>query len=153
MGRHGLHGWTFCFSSTQRRLGKCNYKRQIIDVSLRHAVLDQTAEVTDTILHEIAHALAGPEAGHGPVWKKIAVRLNALPKSRAPESAEAAEAARCSRAQFEAGDSVRFVVKGTEKIGRIVRMNPKRAKVQTRDLRLWTVDYRLLSHTGQQGMR
>lgn len=29
-------------------------------------------EILETILHEIAHLLAGPRAGHGPKWKVIA---------------------------------------------------------------------------------
>ena len=28
-----------------------------------------------TLLHEVAHALAGPKAGHGPEWKRIAAEL------------------------------------------------------------------------------
>jgi hypothetical protein len=31
--------------------------------------------VRETILHEIAHALAGPRAGHGPRWRAIAHRI------------------------------------------------------------------------------
>ncbi len=31
--------------------------------------------------HEIAHAIAGPDAGHGPVWKAVAVRLGATPRA------------------------------------------------------------------------
>ncbi len=34
----------------------------------------------DTLLHEIAHALAGHRAGHGPVWRKIAREVGAKPK-------------------------------------------------------------------------
>ena len=29
-------------------------------------------EVDQVLLHEIAHALAGPGAGHGPRWKRVA---------------------------------------------------------------------------------
>lgn len=35
------------------------------------------AHVKDTVLHEIAHALAGHEAKHGPVWQKIAKEIGA----------------------------------------------------------------------------
>ena len=35
--------------------------------------------VADTILHEIAHAIVGYEAGHGPVWKRMAKLLGANP--------------------------------------------------------------------------
>jgi hypothetical protein len=33
------------------------------------------SEVRDTILHEIAHALAGARAGHGPAWVATALRI------------------------------------------------------------------------------
>jgi len=38
--------------------------------------IDVTPETTDlTILHELAHLMAGPEAEHGPEWIEIAARL------------------------------------------------------------------------------
>jgi predicted SprT family Zn-dependent metalloprotease len=42
--------------------------------------LNSEAEVRDALLHEIAHALAGHHAGHGPVWRKIAHEVGAKPK-------------------------------------------------------------------------
>jgi predicted SprT family Zn-dependent metalloprotease len=36
--------------------------------------------VLDTILHEIAHALAGHKAGHGPAWKAKCAQIGAKPK-------------------------------------------------------------------------
>jgi hypothetical protein len=38
-------------------------------------------QLIDTLRHEAAHALAGPRAGHGPVWKAMASTLGADPKS------------------------------------------------------------------------
>lgn len=43
--------------------------------------------VADTILHEIAHAIVGYEAGHGPTWKRMAKLLGANP-NYAPTDAE-----------------------------------------------------------------
>ncbi len=149
MNQYGLSGWRFRFVSTRRRLGVCDYKNRLIGVSLRHAIFGRRAEVTDTILHEIAHVMAGPAAGHGPLWKQIAVRLNAVPKACAPESARAVREAARSRTQYQTGDAVSFIVKGTVYTGRIVRMNPRRAKIETHDLQLWNVDYRRLSHIVQ----
>lgn len=37
--------------------------------------LHDEAEVRDTILHEIAHALVGPEHQHDEVWRRTAVRI------------------------------------------------------------------------------
>ena len=36
------------------------------------------------LLHEIAHALAGPRTGHGAVWREIAERIGARPEVLAP---------------------------------------------------------------------
>lgn len=47
-------------------------------------VANDRDEVLDTLLHEIAHALAGPLAGHGPVWKAACVRVGARPERLAP---------------------------------------------------------------------
>jgi predicted SprT family Zn-dependent metalloprotease len=44
-------------------------------------------EIRDVILHEIAHALAGHKAGHGPVWKAAARKVGAKPSRCAAPSA------------------------------------------------------------------
>src|SRR5262249_31162680 len=36
--------------------------------------------IRDTLLHEIAHALAGRDAGHGPLWKAMCRRAGAKPE-------------------------------------------------------------------------
>jgi predicted SprT family Zn-dependent metalloprotease len=41
-------------------------------------LLNDEAEVVDTILHEIAHALT-PGDGHGPAWKAACLRIGAKP--------------------------------------------------------------------------
>ena len=103
-------------------------------------------QVTDTILHEIAHALAGPGAGHGPAWKATASRLGATPKSCAPESDEARRRREAAKANFRTGDTVSFLARGVVRTGVIVRMNPKRAKVKSGDV-VWSVPYAKLSAT------
>ncbi len=42
--------------------------------------LNGEAEVRDTLLHEIAHALTGSRAGHGPAWQKVALAIGAKPR-------------------------------------------------------------------------
>ncbi len=78
---HGLKGWTFAFSNAKRRLGVCKYATKRIEISEYYAANNPDASVLDTLRHEIAHALAGPSAGHGPRWKAIAVRLGATPRA------------------------------------------------------------------------
>ena len=81
MAKHGLHGWTFAFADTKRRLGVCKYRTKRIEIAEYYALNSPRESVLDTLLHEIAHAIAGPTAHHGPVWKAIAVRLGATPRA------------------------------------------------------------------------
>lgn len=81
MAQHGLHDWTFAFDRATTRLGCCQHRRKLITVSRYHAEQSPLAQVTDTILHEIAHALAPVTALHGPEWKAIARRIGATPKA------------------------------------------------------------------------
>ncbi|CAB4638087.1 unannotated protein [freshwater metagenome] len=73
MQEHGLSSpWEFIFDSAKQRAGLCNYTDYQISLSkyiVEYHNLDQSEQV---ILHEIAHALAGKSAGHGPNWKKVA---------------------------------------------------------------------------------
>lgn len=77
--KHGLSGWTFGLANTKRRLGVCKYRTKRIEISEYYAQHSPAEAVMDTLQHEIAHALAGHAAGHGPIWKAIAVRLGATP--------------------------------------------------------------------------
>ena len=88
MDQHGLEEWTFRFSAAQRKLGECREREKVILLSRRHAVSGTPGEVRDTILHEIAHAIAGAKARHGPAWKLVAKRIGATPRARAEESEE-----------------------------------------------------------------
>ena len=85
MDDHGLGEWTFAFLEAERRLGDCNYDQRVIRIGRTHALDASEAEIKDTILHEIAHALAGPEARHGPAWKAIAKRIGATPRANVYE--------------------------------------------------------------------
>jgi predicted SprT family Zn-dependent metalloprotease len=73
MHEHGLAGsWEFVFDSAKQRAGLCNYSDHKISLSkyiVEYHSIDQSEQV---ILHEIAHALAGKSAGHGPNWKNKA---------------------------------------------------------------------------------
>jgi predicted SprT family Zn-dependent metalloprotease len=76
-------GWHFKYNNRKRALGVCKYRTKSIQIS-RHLVrLNEHAEIMDTIRHEIAHALAGSRAGHGPEWKRWAVKVGARPVATA----------------------------------------------------------------------
>ncbi len=72
---HGLHGWQVGLDNAKRRAGKCDYTAKMITLSRHLTRLHTEAEVTDTILHEIAHALVGPAHGHDAAWRSKALDI------------------------------------------------------------------------------
>ncbi|MCX6500858.1 MAG: SprT-like domain-containing protein [Microbacterium sp.] len=64
--------WSFGFDNAKRRAGLCDFGRKRISVSRYLAARYDDDENHQTLLHEVAHALAGSTAGHGPAWKRIA---------------------------------------------------------------------------------
>jgi SprT protein len=85
MNRHGLSNWQFNFNRRKRKCGLCRFpfdgKPGVIELSVFFVDLNDEAAIRDTILHEIAHALAGKkgEYGHGRLWKEMATRVGAKP--------------------------------------------------------------------------
>ena len=78
--QHRLGDWQFGFNRRKRSLGLCWYERRRIELSIHFAARHEEAEVRDVILHEIAHALAGPKAAHGPKWRTICRAIGARPE-------------------------------------------------------------------------
>lgn len=72
LDQHGLTHWTVQLDSAKTRAGICRYRERSIGLSAPLTRLHADAEVRDTILHEVAHALAGPRAKHGPEWRRVA---------------------------------------------------------------------------------
>ena len=76
---HQLDGWMFQFNSRLRTTaGQCLYgkeKRIEIATLLINSPEIKKTDVLETLLHEVAHAIAGYKAAHGPIWKKIAREL------------------------------------------------------------------------------
>jgi predicted SprT family Zn-dependent metalloprotease len=68
----GLTGWKFKWSKTKRGLGYCDFYNKEIRLSKPLAKVNCEARMSDTLRHEIAHALAGPLDEHGKLWHKIA---------------------------------------------------------------------------------
>ena len=86
MDAHGLTGWTVAFGEARKRLGDCHFRHHVIRISRTHALEGSGEQIRDTVLHEIAHAIAGYEAGHGPLWKATARRIGATPRAKTYES-------------------------------------------------------------------
>ncbi len=80
LAEHALHDWTFAFNRRKRAFGLCDFQKRTIYLSAVLAELNGEAEVRDTLLHEIAHALAGHGAGHGPAWREVADSVGAKPR-------------------------------------------------------------------------
>jgi predicted SprT family Zn-dependent metalloprotease len=75
MTEHGLTDWRLEYGSAHKLFGVCCFGPKIIRLSERLVGLNPESICRDIILHEIAHALAGYDAKHGPDWKRIAKRI------------------------------------------------------------------------------
>jgi predicted SprT family Zn-dependent metalloprotease len=82
--------WSFRFDSAKRRCGSCQHGKRTITLSRHFVAMNSEADVEDTILHEIAHALAGFKAGHGVHWQRAAMQIGARPE-RCAENVEMPE--------------------------------------------------------------
>lgn len=65
-------GWRFRWDNSRRRAGVCIFGTREIHASRPLAVRWNAQRCEQVILHEIAHALAGPRAGHGRAWVRVA---------------------------------------------------------------------------------
>ena len=81
-----LTGWGFVWDNRKRALGSCQYDTKSIRMS--KAFVNgglSVAEVKDTVLHEVAHALVGPGNGHNAVWKAKAQEIGAKSNATAKD--------------------------------------------------------------------
>ena len=74
MATHGLRktGWTFTFDRATQRLALCNHLTRTIQLGETFTRSAEEDDVTQALLHEIAHALVGPTHAHNAVWKRMA---------------------------------------------------------------------------------
>lgn len=77
MDHHGLHGWQLVFDRAKTRAGVCRPAQREIGLSAVLTPLHSEAEVRETVLHEIAHALVGPHHGHDAAWRARARSIGA----------------------------------------------------------------------------
>ncbi|MEV0900987.1 SprT-like domain-containing protein [Actinoplanes sp. NPDC049802] len=75
MTRHGLTDWRLVYDDARTRAGVCRPDRKVIGLSRVLVGLYSPEQVTETVLHEIAHALVGPGHGHDAVWRAEALRI------------------------------------------------------------------------------
>ncbi|MCU1478219.1 MAG: phage-related protein [Subtercola sp.] len=67
--------WSFGFDNAKTRAGLCNYTTKTITVSRYLASRYEDDEIHQVLLHEVAHAIAGGRAGHGPKWRAVAAEM------------------------------------------------------------------------------
>jgi len=71
----GYCNWEFSWDNAKKRFGCCKFKTQKIQLSRPLTIINTEQNVIDTILHEIAHALAGAKNGHNIIWRRKAMEL------------------------------------------------------------------------------
>lgn len=76
----GLNGWVVALDRSKVRFGQCRHRTHTIGLSRELVSLNTREAVEDVIRHEIAHALAGVEAGHGRAWKLKCIEVGARPE-------------------------------------------------------------------------
>lgn len=71
LDNNGLSTWRISLATDVYKpyLGLCNYQHKTIILNAHHIDTHPTPEVLNTIRHEVAHAIVGPNHGHDDIWK------------------------------------------------------------------------------------
>ena len=78
IAEYNLAGWKLVIDERpRRRIGQCRYGRKELAVTGWYVDLNPWDSVEDTLRHEVAHALAGSKANHGPEWVEQCHRVGA----------------------------------------------------------------------------
>ncbi len=75
MNKHNLWGWNFEWNNRKRAFGLCSHRKKTIFLSKILIVQVDEIGVTNTILHEIVHALVGAGQGHNSIWRNKAIEI------------------------------------------------------------------------------
>ena len=84
---HDLEGWSIVADRAKTRAGVCRFGRRQIGLSTPLTTLHSDEEVLDTILHEIAHAIVGPQHGHDAIWRAKAREIGSSGERCVPADA------------------------------------------------------------------
>ncbi|QPI13848.1 hypothetical protein MYO4S_00092 [Serratia phage 4S] len=81
--KHNMQGWKFeiISSRSKRNIAMCWHGRKLITFQDRYFFAMTWNQVMDTLLHELAHGIAGYSAGHGPEWRKVCMELGCTPRA------------------------------------------------------------------------
>ena len=81
MEENDIEGWTIEWFNRKSQFGLCNYTRKTIFLSTYlFGKLEDKRDMVDTVLHEIAHIIAGHKEGHGTTWQAICLEIGARPE-------------------------------------------------------------------------
>lgn len=72
------NNWKFAWNNRKTAFGVCDHTIKTIYLSRYLTATEQREAIEQTILHEIAHAIAGSAAGHGPAFKAACSRIGCL---------------------------------------------------------------------------
>ena len=75
VGVHLPYGWRVDLDRATRRAGACYYTERRIVISALFIEDANKQQLTDVILHEIAHGLVGIDHGHDEVWAQTALEI------------------------------------------------------------------------------
>ena len=67
--------WRFHFETATGRAGICRHDNRTIALSVSYVLRAPWADIRDTLLHEIVHAIVGPGHAHDAVWQAAARRI------------------------------------------------------------------------------
>ena len=117
LAEHGLDDWRVGLDRAKTRAGACRFARREITLSAPLTRLHSEAEVRDTILHEVAHALVGPSHGHDDVWRATALRIGCSGQRCVPADAPRVEGpwrGTCPRGHVRLGAGDELIASGPD---------------------------------------
>lgn len=86
-------GWRTAFTKSTDYIAACYFDSKRIAISIPALNARSEPELKQTVLHEVAHALCGHEAGHGPIWLKKCAEIGGDTRI-------------CAKVNFDAGQAL-----------------------------------------------
>ncbi len=74
-------GWRFAWNRRKASFGLCRWASRTLELSAPLTEVNDADLIEDTVRHEIAHALAGRDAAHGPDWRAACEITGARPRA------------------------------------------------------------------------